>query len=144
MVLCPLCGGLFSRQSPRGAFGDSELYHPEDLFLQGCICHYDLISLERIMTHYEERLNKVLSERFPGKKRQEIPIELGKMDRHSPLRVSLVKKMQAFERAQKRLKELRKGEEQKEQLEEGQKDSVERAIIGDAMSLHDWIVSTTK
>lgn len=144
MVLCPRCGGLFTRQQPRGALADQDLYHPEDLFLFGCICHYDLVSFERLITSFEERLNQTLSDRFPGKKMSDIQRELGKMDRHAPLRISLVKRIQTLRRAQDHLATLRKKEGEKENAEERQQEMTEKSIAGESMSVHDWIVGFTK
>ena len=144
MVLCPRCGGLFTRQQPKGALADQDLYHPEDMFIFGCLCHYDLIGLERIVTNFEDRLNKNLSDRFPGKKMSDIQIELGKMDRHAPLRISLVKRIQTLRRAQDRLAVLRKEKGAEEEQEDRQQEMTEKSIAGEAMSVHDWIVGFTK
>lgn len=140
-VLCPRCGGLFSRQEPRGAFSDQELYHPEDLFLMGCLCYYDRVSLERVFGNFEERFKSILAERFPGKKLSDIPPELGKMERHSPLRVSLVKKFEIYRRVKDRMKVLQEEESKKEREEEERGDLIERSIGGKSLSIHDWLQS---
>jgi hypothetical protein len=144
MFLCPLCGAMFTRAAVQGAFVDEELYHHEDLALQGCLCYFNLASLEQTVVHCEERLNKQLSARFPGKTLKEIPREIGKLDRHAPLRTALIKKMGNLQRARERLLELRKKELAKEQQEEHKTEIVEQSITGCALSLHDWVTSFTK
>jgi len=143
MVICPLCGGVFTK-NPGTGMTDESLYHPEDVLLQGCLCHYSVNAMERIIVNFEERLNEDLNERFPGMKISQIKYELRKMDRHSPLRVSLVKRIDGLERGQKRLLELKKKEISREKSEEGKNDIIEKSTSGESISLQDWIVSFTK
>lgn len=144
MYLCPLCGAMFTRAVVQGAFVDEELYHPEDLSLQGCLCYFNLASLEQTVAHCEERLNKQLSTRFPGKTLKEVSKEISKLDRHAPLRIALVKKMGNLQRARERLLELRKKEMAKEKQAEHKPEIIEQSVTGCALSLHDWITSFTK
>lgn len=138
---CPHCGGSLDKRSPISFVRDSEMFSDDDVALTGCLCYYSLSELEQMVAVFEVKFLKMLRERFPDMKKEQIILEAQKMPRHAPLRSAVLKKMGILSRVKEQVRVLTERSKEVE-VNDGMISSIrDKGIKGEDLSTMEWLKS---